>query len=48
MKTNNYYWNEETINHFKFESSYITKEETIENIERNYYICRKFLFFKRW
>ena len=32
MKTNNYYWNEETINHFKFESSYITKEETIENI----------------
>ena len=28
-----YYWNQETINHFKFISSYLTKKQTMEKIE---------------
>lgn len=29
---NVYYWNEDTIDHFKFESNYLSKDEVIENI----------------
>ncbi len=28
-----FYWSEETINYFKFISSYLTKEQTIRKIE---------------
>mgnify|MGYP003655120633 FL=1 len=30
-----YYWNEDTINHFKFESNYLSKEH-IEDQVRNF------------
>lgn len=33
MQVNKYYWDEETINYFKFISSYLTKEQTIRKIE---------------
>tara|TARA_R110000803_G_scaffold121540_2_gene189629 strand:+ start:498 stop:686 length:189 start_codon:yes stop_codon:yes gene_type:complete len=32
MLTKKFEWNEDTINHFKFESSYLSKDIVIENI----------------
>ena len=29
-----FYWSEETISHFRFISSYLTKEQTIDKIEQ--------------
>ena len=29
---NKFYWNEDTLDHFKFESSYLSKDEVIKNI----------------
>ena len=29
-----FYWSEETISHFEFISSYLTKQETIDKIEQ--------------
>ena len=29
---NLYYWNEDTVNHFKFMSSYLSKDKVIEEI----------------
>ena len=29
---NKYHWNEDTIDHFKFESNYLSKDEVIDNI----------------
>ena len=29
---NVYYWNEDTVDHFKFMSSYLSKDEVIEEI----------------
>jgi|TARA_R110001592_G_scaffold192000_1_gene438576 hypothetical protein len=32
MKNKKFYWNEETLNHFKFHSNYQNKEEVINEI----------------
>tara|TARA_R110000868_G_scaffold228328_1_gene481350 strand:- start:269 stop:460 length:192 start_codon:yes stop_codon:yes gene_type:complete len=29
---NKFYWNEDTLDHFKFESTYLSKDEVIKNI----------------
>jgi hypothetical protein len=31
-ETKEFYWNEDTIDHFKFESSYLSKDEVIKNM----------------
>ena len=33
MKTSKFYWNEETIDHFKFMSSYISESEVKQEIK---------------
>jgi uncharacterized lipoprotein NlpE involved in copper resistance len=32
MTISKFYWNEDTINHFQFESSYQSKEETLQAV----------------
>jgi len=34
-----YHWNEDTMYHFKFVSSYISKEEVVEQVEEFVDIC---------
>jgi len=32
MTNSKFYWNEDTINHFQFESAYQSKEETLQAV----------------
>lgn len=31
-KVNKFYWNEDTLDHFKFEASYLSKEELVKSV----------------
>ena len=34
MSTKKFYWNDETLNHFKFQSNYQNEKETIKEITK--------------